>query len=324
MDTDYNALFGVSSDDGATADTTGEGNDENNGVDSQAERADAGSNENREGAEPETDVEEKQGVGGDSSDSKNIDRDADQGTKREKGAKQSSSENARFAAARRKAEAERDAAVQEERRKAQEQLDTVIASLGLSDPFTGEAITTKEAYDAYKNKISGEQKQRLIKRSGMTEQQFNEFVSDLPEVREARRVKAEAEASKREADEARAKAKVDEQIREIGKLDSSVKSLEDLTKMENYEAFYDLVKKGNTLLDAYKIVTYEKRAERAASMAKQSAINAEVSKEHLTKTGTRGAGAVTVPAEVREQYKLFNPDATDAEIEAHYNRFHKI
>ena len=55
---------------------------------------------------------------------------------------------------------------------------------------------------------------------------------------------------------------------------------------------------------------------------KQTAYAAD-SKNHLIKTGTRGSGAVTVPPEIKEQYRLFNPDATDAEIQAHYSKYHK-
>ena len=46
-------------------------------------------------------------------------------------------------------------------------------------------------------------------------------------------------------------------------------------------------------------------------------------KQHMGQTKERGAGAVSVPAEVKEMYRALNPGATDAEIQAHYNRSHK-
>ena len=49
---------------------------------------------------------------------------------------------------------------------------------------------------------------------------------------------------------------------------------------------------------------------------------AHVGKDHLTGTGTpQGTGAATVPPDVKAEYLAFNPDATDAEIQKHYNRY---
>ena len=64
-------------------------------------------------------------------------------------------------------------------------------------------------------------------------------------------------------------------------------------------------------------------AQRSAAGARQAAVNSARSKEHLTETKTRGSGAASVPAEVREQYKLFVPNATEEEIQKHWQKFHK-
>ena len=43
-------------------------------------------------------------------------------------------------------------------------------------------------------------------------------------------------------------------------------------------------------------------------------------KQHMGQTKERGAGAVSVPADVKEMYRALNPGITDAEIQTHYNR----
>ena len=112
--------------------------------------------------------------------------------------------------------------------------------------------------------------------------------------------------------------KVDEQLKEIGKLNPNIRELKDLAAMETYPKFYELVKKGNTLVDAYRLANFEALTSSAAA-----ALNNLQGKQHMGQTKERGAGAVSVPAEVKEMYRALNPGATDAEIQAHYNRSHK-
>lgn len=240
---------------------------------------------------------------------------------------QNAEQNAKFAAARRKAEAERDAAVEKAKAEAQAEAARIIneafKNSGLVNPYTKQPITSKEEYDAYRKRYEAERKKAMMRKSGMSDADFDAFVQNLPEVREAREAKEQAERAKREAQQAAAKVKVDEQLKEIGALNPSIRSMEDLAKMPTYAKFYELVKKGNTLTDAFKLANYDALTKGAAAGARQAALNAAQGKQHMGQTQTRGAGAVSVPAEVMEQYRAFNPDATEAEIRAHYAKSHK-
>ena len=202
-------------------------------------------------------------------------------------------------------------------------LDEAFALSGLKNPYTGQPITSKAEYDAYKTQFERERREEGLKRTGMTEEEFSRFLQETPEFREARQAREAAEKAIREAREAAAQAKVAEQLKEISTMDPSVKTLSDLAKMPNYPRFYELVQRGNTLTDAFRLANFDALAQRAAAGARQAAANAARSKEHLEQTRTRGRGAVVVPAEVREQYKLFNPDATEEEIQRHYQKYHK-
>ncbi len=83
------------------------------------------------------------------------------------------------------------------------------------------------------------------------------------------------------------------------------------------------MKRGNTFTDAYKLVNFDRLTSRATGQAKQAALNQVNSKSHLDRTTTRGAGAVTVPADVIAEYKALNPTATNAEIQAHWAKYLK-
>ena len=230
--------------------------------------------------------------------------------------KQSSEENAKFAAARRKAEQERDAGIAQARADAQRRLDEAIASMGQTDPYTGRPITTKAEWDAWKAREATEKKKEVAESAGMNDAEFDAFVQNLPSVRDYRRAAEEARQQKQ-------KMVLDEQITAIGKLDPSVKTVDDLVKRPEYKQVYDYVKKGISIVDAFKLANYDALTQNAAAASRQAAMNAANSKEHLAPTQTRGSGAVTVPADVKEMYKLYNPNATDAEIQAHYAKFHK-
>lgn len=243
------------------------------------------------------------------------------------GQKQTPEQNAKFAAARRKAEAERDAAIakarQDAQAEAQRTIDEAFRSSGLTNPYTKKPITSKAEYDEYRARLEADRKARLLKKSGMSDEELQQFVQGLPEVKQAKEAQAAAETAARQAREQQAKLKVEEQLKEISALDPSIQELKDLAKMETYPKFYELVKRGNTLTDAFKLANYDALTGRAAAASRQAAINSAQGKQHLSPTTQRGAGAVSVPADIKAEYLAFNPDATDAEIQQHYNRYMK-
>jgi polyhydroxyalkanoate synthesis regulator phasin len=234
--------------------------------------------------------------------------------------KQTPEQNAKYAAARRKAEQERDQAVaqakSDAKAEADKYLDETIAGMGLTNPYTKQPITTKAEYDEYKAKYEEEKRNRVVKKSGMSQDEFRKFVDDLPEVKQAKAIAAQAQ-------EQQAKMKIDEQLRQITEMDPSIKELGDLTKMDNYDEFYGKVKRGMTLVEAYMLTNFDKLSGRKAAATKQAALNSINSKQHLSGTSSRGTGALSVPADVKDMYRAINPDATDAEIQAHYNKYHR-
>lgn len=231
--------------------------------------------------------------------------------------------DAQFAAARRKAEAERDAAIAQAKEDAQKQVDEFFKNSGLMNPYTGQPITTRAEYEAYRERFEADQKAKLMEKAGITQEEFQAFVQGLPEVRAARQAKAEAEAAARQAREQEAKARVDEQLRQIQAIDPTVKELGDLAKLDTYPKLYDMVKRGYSLLDAYRLANYDTLTQRAAEASRKAAINSVQSKQHLKATESRGGGAIPVPDSVLEEYRVLNPGATKEEIQKHYQSYMK-
>lgn len=227
-------------------------------------------------------------------------------------------ENAKYAAARRKAEAERDAAVSKAKADAdaaaKKSVEDMLASLDIEDPYTGSKITTQEQFEAYRRRNEEEKRNQMLRQMGVNDDTYSEFINTLPEVKAAREALAKA-------DNERAQARLNEDVNKISALDPSIKSLDDLFALPNYADIRANVAKGNSLYDAYRLANYDKLIERTAIASKQAARNSAASKSHLTPTAQRGTGGVDVPSDVVAQYKLFNPDATAEEIRTHYERY---
>ena len=281
-DIDYGALFGVEIESAKEPEVAEPAEDTN----------DAQGEEEQEVAEPDVEEAEKPG------------ENAAEET-------QSAEENSKFAAARRKAEqqakAKYEKQLQEELKKQQEAFEQRLAQVNFESPFTKKAVKTVDELDAYL-------KERMLKQYKMTEDEYDDFVQNLPEV------KAAKEAQKK-AEEAEFNAAVEKQLKEIQAFDPTIKTLQDLSQMEDYDKFYGLVQRGNNFIEAYKLVNFEKLQANAAAKVKQATINAVQSKSHLKTTSQRGAGAVTVPDDIKAEYKAMMPGISDDEIQKHYNRY---
>lgn len=279
-DIDYGAVFGLEGEeaqeaaDPATEDTVGENEQE----------AAAPAGESQDGAESEQEVPEDSAPH-----------------------VQTDEENARYAAMRRKAEADAEKRMNAE-------LDKSIASLGLTDPYTNKPITNHAEMQAYRQRFVEEQRKEMQEKAGMSPEDYKRFVDSLPEVQAGK-------AAQQKVMDLEIRAKIDSQMREIQMISPEIKSMEDLSKLDNFDKLYDMVGKGYELADAYKVLNYDRLTAKAAEAAKQQALNSIGGKNHLQPVTPRGQGAVPVPADVVAEYRALMPEATDAEIQAHYNKY---
>ena len=279
-DIDYSAVFGLEGEE--VQEAADPATEDNVGANEQEAAAPAG--ESQDGAEPEQKPSEESGHH-----------------------VQTDEENARYAAMRRRAEADAEKRMNAE-------LDKKIASWGLTDPYTNKFITNQEEMQAYHQRFEEERRKEMQEKAGMSPEDYQRFVDSLPEVQEGK--KAQQKVMDLEI-----RAKIDSQMREIQMISPEIKSMEDLSKLDNFEKLYDMVGKGYELADAYKVLNYDRLTAKAAEVAKQQALNSIGGKNHLQPVTPRGQGAVPVPVDVAAEYRALMPEATDAEIQAHYNKY---
>ena len=121
----------------------------------------------------------------------------------------------------------------------------------------------------------------------------------------------------------RARLVAEEQIRSIAELDGGIRSVDDLMAMPEYPDFYGRVKKGMSLVDAYKLTRWDALMERAARAAAREAAQSVASRQHLGAVASQpGTGDFsTVPAEVAEGFRQARPGITDGEIRRRYRKY---
>lgn len=227
---------------------------------------------------------------------------ADDGAK-EPQQRQSEEENRRYAAVRRRAE-------QEARAKASREMDAAVASAGLTDPRTGRPIRTRAELEACR--AGG----RTEKGSGQDPAAYRHSAEELPEVRAARRAMEYVQ-------ETEIHRKVEDQVKQISRLDPGIRERRDLSRLPCYEQMCRMVEKGYELSDAYKVLNFDALLRRNEAAVRQAALNSVSGKSHMAQRKSRGEGGAYVPPDVAEEYRLFLPDITDAEIQEHYNRYVK-
>lgn len=207
---------------------------------------------------------------------------------------QSPEENARYAAIRRRAQ-------QEARRKMEKKLKERIASAGLQTPYPGGDAGGQNVPAGYQ---------------GQRGQPYQSFSEESPKGRfsqsDTQRAVAEG-----------VKARLEMDLNTVKTLDPTVKGLEDLSRRPEYPQICRLVEKGLSLPEAYKLVNFDALSRRAADATRQAALNQISGKDHMRQSESRGSGAMRVPADIAEEYRMLLPNVTGAEIQAHYNDYVK-
>ena len=212
-------------------------------------------------------------------------------------------------------------AVKAEKDRSKAEMDAFFAAAALKNTITGKPINNMEEFNAWKQAFEAAKLQKDLKAGRLTPEALQKVIEQTPAMQQVQQmVQRQDEQQRQQAQEA-AQVRVDQEIAEIHKLDPSINTVKDLLTMPKAKEFYALVKKGNSFLDAFRLANFETLAAKRADAARQQAMNNARSKDHLTATGSqRGAGAAQVPPDEMAMFRLLNPGATDAEIQAYYNK----
>ena len=210
---------------------------------------------------------------------------------------QSDEDNARYASIRRRAE-------EDARRKYEGQmaiLNQRAAAIcqGIPNPATNKPIQT---VDEYLDALQYQQRQQVeakMQETGVDPKMIDRMIATNPVVMQAQQVLEQSKAA--EVD-----AQIQKGIAEIGKYDPSIKSVNDLAALPNFDKILERVQRGDSLLEAYQVTNFDTFMQHQSDAGRQKAINQMKGKAHLP-SATAGVATenddIEVPAEIMARFK---------------------
>lgn len=239
---------------------------------------------------------------------------------------QGKDKNAIYAHARRRAEAklqrEREAFEKEKAGAITDGVNAEIAALGLVDPVTQKPVTDAAGMRAYREALASRRMEQAASAKGMTAEELNELVSLHPSVMAANDAQKQLERQQAEVQRKSAEAQLREDIAAIGKYNPDIRSFADLRSLDRFDAIYDKIKRGYSVVDAYMTEYRDALSDARVREAEQRVRNGTAGKSHMRTMDAHGEGAPEVPQdEVTLLSRLTGKSPEDARKSL--SRFHK-
>jgi len=214
-------------------------------------------------------------------------------------------ENARYAAIRRKAEAD-----------AKAKADARIAQIckGVVHPATGRPITTLEEYEDALYVQDKMARDKALQEKGVDPRIIDQAIQNNPVVRQAQALMEQTQTMQ-------SMTRLQNELAEISKLDPSIQTWDDIRNLPTVGEIQAKVAQGWSLLDAFKTAEFNNLLAKGKAGAKQSAINAQRGKAHLQGVDSLAeeSDEVEIPKAEYAALKQVYPNKTGKELKKLYN-----
>jgi hypothetical protein len=221
---------------------------------------------------------------------------------------QTAEANAAFANMRRQLEAAK---------RQQREVDEMYARQygNFSNPETGQPIrSAKDYFDAMaaQERVNA---RAQMQEKGIDPSIIDSMIANSPVIRQAKAATAELNGL-------RAQQMLENDYKEILELDPSLNSAEEILNDPLMPLMMDKVARGMSLVDAYKIVNFDKLSSQKGQAAKQAAINQVKSKNHLATGAALNVADAgdEIPSNLVEKFKETFPEKSMKELKALYNK----
>ena len=221
---------------------------------------------------------------------------------------QSDKANAAFADMRRRMEAAEKKAAD---------IDAMYAKQfgGYTNPETGQPIRSAADYVeamAAQERIQARQK---LQENNIDPGLIDNLIANSPVVRQA-------EAQMAELTNMRAQQEVERDIAEVLKLDPTLTSKDAIMNDPSFPLALEKVQAGMRLVDAYKLVNFDRLSSSKTAAARQAVVNQVKGQAHLSNAAglTASDTLEDIPASMLETFRDRFPEKTDKELKALYNQ----
>lgn len=187
---------------------------------------------------------------------------------------------------------------------------------GITNPYTNQPIRTEADLTAYRSAFVAEEQRQQLEEMGVSKEVLDSYIQNHPAMQQAQQVIHQQE--QQAANDFMAK-EFEAMKKEFP--DCGLESPQQLNETEAGRRALQMWANapGITLADAYAATHRKELSKKQSAAAKQAAMNEMNSKGHLRQTkGSNAKG--DVPEEIRREYKIFFPKATDAEIAEMYRK----
>lgn len=217
-----------------------------------------------------------------------------------------------------------ETALKQEREKNATAMQEFFSKAGLKNTVTGQLITSMDEFDSWYAQFGASKLENELKSGKLTPEGLAAAIGNHPAVKQAQQLVAQNTAQEQAKKAADARAKIEAELAEIRKTDASIHTLEDLFRAPYGKELYDMTQRGYSIKDAHYLLNRERLEQARLEAARQQSVSNARGKDHMTGTTTpRGGGTVSVPKADLAMFREFNPNATDAEIQAYYNNYLK-
>ncbi len=185
---------------------------------------------------------------------------------------------------------------------------------GILNPYTNQPIRTEADLTAYRSAFAAEEQRQQLEEMGVSKEVLDSYIQNPPAMQQAQQVIHQQE--QQAANDFMAK-EFEAMKKEFP--DCGLESPQQLNETEAGRRALQMWANapGITLADAYAATHRKELSKKQSAAAKQAAMNEMNSKGHLRQTkGSNAKG--DVPEEIRREYKIYFPNATDAEIAEMY------
>ena len=184
-----------------------------------------------------------------------------------------------------------------------------------TNPETGQPI--RSAQDYYEAMAAQERMnaREQMQQNGIDPTMIDNLIANSPAVRQA-------QAATAELNNYRAQQKLEADYKEILALDPSLNGVDDILNDPSMPLMAQKVAQGMSLVDAYKIVNFDRVSNSKEAAVKQQTINQVKGKNHLS-TGAAvnvSSDLEDIPANMLEDFKDRFPEKSPKELKALYNK----
>ena len=183
------------------------------------------------------------------------------------------------------------------------------------NPETGEPIrSAKDYYEAMAAQERANAREQM-QQNGIDPEMIDNLIANSPAVRQAQAVTAELNTY-------RAQQRLEADYKEILALDPSLNGVEDILNDPSMPLMTEKVAQGMSLVDAYKIVNFDRVFASKEAAVKQQTVNQVKGKNHLATGASINVNDTEedIPAESIEKWKEMFPEKSSKELKALYNK----